>query len=189
MAIYILFGPPTSGISSILHSINKTLDDIKSIDIGEEIRYEVIKNGSTLGKLLKKYLDNGELIPKELIGRLIISLIEATPKKHYIFKDTGLTSNIDYYIDLLFKYNHTFDKVFQIIIPRTTLIERLTYIMQKTRIDTHSIPIVINEKIDLYNSKSKPFTKALKDKLEIVDIDGEGTIEDISEKVIKEIII
>ncbi len=65
----VLLGPPGAGKGTLANLLKSSLN-ILHISTGDILREE-IKNNTTLGQEAKKYIDNGKLVPDELVTRLI----------------------------------------------------------------------------------------------------------------------
>lgn len=74
MAKIIFLGPPGSGKGTYSSRISPKLD-IPHISTGDLLRKEV-KNESDLGKEAKEYMDKGDLVPDELVIKILKKRIE-----------------------------------------------------------------------------------------------------------------
>lgn len=74
----IIFGAPGSGKGTYSDEI-KARYGMGHISTGDVLRAE-IKNGTDLGKTAKGYIDNGQLIPDELMIRILADTYDAMPK-------------------------------------------------------------------------------------------------------------
>ncbi len=71
----VLLGPPGAGKGTLAALLKKSLK-VRHISTGDILREEM-KNNSTLGQEAKKYIDNGELVPDEVVTKLIESKLTA----------------------------------------------------------------------------------------------------------------
>ena len=65
----ILLGPPGAGKGTLANVLKKSLG-LSHISTGDILREE-IKNNTSLGKEAKKFIDDGQLVPDELVTKLI----------------------------------------------------------------------------------------------------------------------
>jgi len=74
----ILFGPPGSGKGTQSALISEKYK-LKHISTGDILRHEM-QLGTELGLSAKKYINEGKLVPDELIIKMLMSVIETTDK-------------------------------------------------------------------------------------------------------------
>jgi len=117
----IMLGPPGSGKGTYASRIGPKLD-IPHISTGEMFR-ENIKNGTEVGKLAKKYLDTGELVPDEVTIKMLKERIgQANAKKGFILD--GFPRTIPQ-ADALGKITKV-DAVVNLVVPDEVVIARLS---------------------------------------------------------------
>ena len=76
-----MIGAPGSGKSTYSDKINTMYaEDIHSIHIGEILGDE-IKRGTTMGKIVEKYVEKGDLVPGDVILYEVFKHIKASPKQ------------------------------------------------------------------------------------------------------------
>ena len=73
----VIFGAPGSGKGTQSERIVEKYG-INHISTGDVLRAE-IKNGTELGKTAKGYIDQGQLIPDELMIDILASVFDTTP--------------------------------------------------------------------------------------------------------------
>ena len=73
----IIFGAPGSGKGTYSEEI-KNRFNMGHISTGDVLRAE-IKNGTELGKIAKGYIDNGQLIPDELMIDILAAKYDSLP--------------------------------------------------------------------------------------------------------------
>lgn len=117
----VIFGPPGSGKGTYASRLKSKLD-IVTISTGDIFR-EAIKQGTKLGKKIKKYLDSGQLVPDETVIKVVRNritrpdckrgfILDGFPRTVEQAKALGETVKIDAIINLL--------------IPEQIIIERLS---------------------------------------------------------------
>ena len=73
----VIFGAPGSGKGTYSARIKETFH-LEHISTGDVLRAE-IKNGTELGKTAKNYIDNGQLIPDELMIGILANVYDNLP--------------------------------------------------------------------------------------------------------------
>ena len=81
----IIFGAPGSGKGTYSDEI-VTRYGMGHISTGDVLRSE-IKNGTELGKIAKGYIDNGQLIPDELMIDILAKTYDALPAGKVVIFD------------------------------------------------------------------------------------------------------
>ncbi len=72
----LIFGPPGSGKGTYSSRIEDRID-VKHISTGDIFR-SAVKGNTDLGKKVKEYLDSGELVPDELVNKVVKERLEGT---------------------------------------------------------------------------------------------------------------
>ena len=121
----ILFGPPGSGKGT--QSVNiVTTYQLQHISTGDLLREEVSRK-SPLGVEARKYMDQGLLVPDEVVIGMISSKIDETPDaRGFIFDGFPRTKAQAEALDKLLEFKNTeIDLVLAMEVPETELIRRL----------------------------------------------------------------
>jgi adenylate kinase len=144
----ILLGAPGAGKGTVAKLLTD-YDGSVQVSTGDILR-SAVKEGTTLGKKAKDYMDRGDLVPDELIMQLMeVRLQETDCRKGFILD--GFPRTIPQAQDLkelLMKLKMELDFVVNLEVPRDVILDRLT-----TR-RTCSNP----KCQDIYNIKSNPPT-------------------------------
>lgn len=126
MVRIILLGPPGGGKGTVAKKLQEDFK-IPVISTGEILRGEMAK-GTQLGKEVKGIIARGELVPDEIILKLIRKRIEEEDcQKGYIFD--GFPRNLEQAksLDRLYRQmDQDIDQVFYFEIPFEQVIERLS---------------------------------------------------------------
>ncbi|GAB4113911.1 MAG: adenylate kinase [Candidatus Caldatribacteriota bacterium] len=126
MVRIILLGPPGGGKGTVAKKLQKDFK-IPVISTGEILRGEMAK-GTQLGKEVKGIIARGELVPDEIILKMIRKRIEEEDcQKGYIFD--GFPRNLEQAksLDRLYhQMDQEIDQVFYFEIPFEQIIERLS---------------------------------------------------------------
>lgn len=121
----ILFGPPGAGKGTQSELLVKRLGMVQ-LSTGDLLR-SAIKNQTELGLVAKSYMDRGELVPDNLVVKIVGAAVEKKGDKSIIFdgfpRSIPQAQALD---DLLYSMAMKIDKVISLDVPREALVGRLT---------------------------------------------------------------
>ncbi|MBU1112198.1 MAG: nucleoside monophosphate kinase [Nanoarchaeota archaeon] len=113
----IMLGPPGSGKGTVSEKLEKDFN-LFHLSPGELLREEV-KKGTTIGKDIKKYIENGDLVPDQFVVEMV--KLEVNDKEDYILdgfpRSVGQAKTID---------DFGIDMVIYLDVPEKEVIERLS---------------------------------------------------------------
>jgi len=126
MEAIILLGGPGAGKGTLSEFLKKQTDFIH-VSTGDMLR-AALKSGSPVGLEAKAFMDAGALVPDSVILRIIEERIsQEAASARYMFDGFPRTIDQAKGLDLLFrKKSGTVKHVFNLIVPRETLLKRLT---------------------------------------------------------------
>ena len=121
----IIFGAPGSGKGTYSDEIVSKYG-MGHISTGDVLRGE-IKNGTELGKIAKGYIDNGQLIPDELMIDILAKTYDAqTPGKGVIFDGFPRTiAQAEALKKMLAERNTDMGMMIELVVDEETLMARL----------------------------------------------------------------
>src|ERR1700761_4991262 len=173
----VLFGPPGSGKGTQSENIVSTYK-LQHISTGDLLRDEVLRQ-TPLGTEAKKYMDQGLLVPDEVVIGMISSKIDEMPDaRGFIFDGFPRTKAQAEALDKLLEFKNTqIDLVLAMDVPETELIKRLVG-RGETSGRSDDNEEVITKRIKEYHSKTEPVAGhyAAQNKLERVK--GDNTIDE-----------
>jgi len=184
----ILFGPPGSGKGTQSENIVKTYK-LQHISTGDLLREEVSRQ-SPLGIEARKYMDQGLLVPDEVVIGMISGKIDDMPDaRGFIFDGFPRTKEQAESLDKLLEFKDTsISLVLSLEVPETELVKRLVNRGQ-TSGRSDDTEDVITKRIKEYHSKTAivanhydAFGKLVKLK---GDNDIQGTFKLISQEIDK----
>ena len=179
----ILFGAPGAGKGTQAKILIDKLNLIQ-ISTGDILR-DAVKNKSELGEKVEKIMENGELVPDEIIFSLMTTKLSQNKNKGFILD--GFPRNITQAkkLDEIIKdMNLKIDYVFHINVDEDILINRIRKRAMEddvSRKDDTSEVLV--ERLKVYNVSTKPVLEFYASKNQLITVNGMGTIEDVSEKI------
>ena len=174
----VLFGPPGSGKGTQSENII-TKFGLKHVSTGDLLRAEK-KAETPLGLEAKKFMDNGELVPDEVVIGMISSMIDANQEaKGFIFDGFPRTVAQAEALDKLLDFkNNPINLVIKLEVKEEELIKRLVQRgIESGRADDNEE--VITNRIKVYNEETSPVAEFYKEQGKLVSVEGVGSIEDI----------
>lgn len=179
----ILFGAPGAGKGTQAELLIKTFGLIH-ISTGELLRAE-IKNGTELGKKAKKFMDNGNLVPDELVIDVIKNKLNSCQNvKGFVFDGFPRTvAQAEALDELLCKNCMSISGMLSLEVEKQELIRRLIGRgLKYGRIDDQE-QSVIEYRINVYNEKTLPLIEYYKKQGKHYGISGKGSIQDIADRL------
>ena len=205
--IVIFLGPPGAGKGTQAQLL-KERNEFVQISTGDLLR-EAVKNQTELGKLAKKYMDEGKLVPDDLIISLIKEKLQEYADKNIIFDGFPRTIPQAESLDnLLSRLNKNIDAVILFKIEDDEVVKRLAgrrvcpscgavyhMVYNPPKVDkicdkcgTKLIQRdddkeeVIRKRLEVYHQQTKPLIEYYKSK--IVEIDATDNPENIYNKIV-----
>lgn len=173
----VIMGPPGSGKGTVCEKLVKDLQ-YKLISAGDLLRQEKA-SGSELGKQIAKLIDFGNLVPDSVITKIITKELRKPTLlgKFHIIDGYPRTEKQALDLDAMLNVSVV---IWLNVSEQTTIDRNLKRGQTSGRPDDSNIEI-IKKRIENYNKSSKPIKKYYEDL--IVEIDGEGTPDEVYKKV------
>jgi adenylate kinase len=176
----VLFGYPGSGRGSQGMALARKFG-LEYVATGLMLDEE-IRNGSETGREVARLYENGELVPDEIVVRLIEKKISnANGVKGFIFKGFPRTLVQSYILDgLLRKHGSGVSMVIDVSVPLLELVQRLDA-RSKTerRMPYDSSTDRIVKRLKEHETKTVPVIDNYRKHREVVTIDGTGGFEEV----------
>lgn len=174
----VIFGAPGSGKGTQSEKITEKYD-IRHISTGDVLREE-IKNGTELGKTAKRYIDEGQLLPDELIIDILASVLDSMKGHNGVIFD-GFPRTIpqaEALKKLLQDRGQDITAMLDLDVPEEELITRLLKRGQESgRADDNME--TIKKRLDVYKSQTFPLIEYYKKEGKYNHIKGVGALDDI----------
>lgn len=155
----IIFGAPGSGKGTYSEEI-KNRYGMGHISTGDVLR-AAIKNGTELGKIAQGYIDNGQLIPDQLMIDILAKQYDsiAASGKGVIFDGFPRTiAQADALKQMLAERGHQLGMMIELIVSEDVLMERLLRRAQlEGRADDNEE--TIRKRFAVYHSQTEPLSK------------------------------
>jgi adenylate kinase len=205
----VLFGPPGAGKGTQASLVSETLE-IPHVSTGDIFRYH-IKNNTELGQKVKGILASGALVSDQVVFEVLVSRLVEEDAKNGVLLDgyPRTVTQVDLLQDWLSENKKTYGGVLNINVSAQEVESRLTgrrsclncgetyHIRFKppgengecSKCDTKVIqrdddkPEVVKDRIRVYENQTVPVLNALRSVCDVIDLDGEGSINAISSRI------
>ncbi len=202
----ILLGAPGAGKGTQAEAICKNFS-IPSVSTGNIIR-EALKSGTELGKKAKSFMDEGKLVPDEIVIGIIKDRLAEDDCKNGFILD-GFPRTIPQ-AEALDKMEIIIDKVIDFEVDDEEIVNRMSgrrvcevcgtsyHINHKKpkidnvcdncsgtlvqRKDDH--PDTVNARLKVYHDQTEPLKNYYNNQNKLIIIEGKGKIEDITKKAL-----
>tara|TARA_Y100000588_G_C13598844_1_gene646168 strand:- start:11 stop:580 length:570 start_codon:yes stop_codon:yes gene_type:complete len=183
----VLFGPPGAGKGTQSEFLVNHYG-LVHLSTGDVFRYN-IKNGTELGNLAQSYMDQGKLVPDEVTISMLKAEVEKRPESNgFIFDGFPRTTAQAEALDtFLIERNDSIEAMIALEVPEKELKQRLLSRAETSGRADDANPDVIQNRIDVYNAETAPVADFYKSAGKYKAIDGLGSIEEITERLVKAI--
>jgi len=182
----VLFGPPGSGKGTQSENIVTTYN-LQHISTGDLLRDEVSRH-TPLGTEAKKYMDQGMLVPDEVVIGMISGKIDDAPDaRGFVFDGFPRTRPQAEALDKLLEFKQTkIHLVLALEVPEPELVKRLVGrgVTSGRSDDTED---VIAKRIKEYHSKTQPVANYYNEQGKLEHVTGDHTIADTFKTLSKHI--
>lgn len=182
----ILFGPPGSGKGTQSANITKAYQ-LQHISTGDLLRDEVSRQ-TPLGVEAKKYMDQGLLVPDEVVIGMISSKIDETPNaRGFIFDGFPRTKAQAEALDKLLEFKNTeIHLLLALEVPEEELKTRLLGRGETSGRSDDNEEVIV-KRIKEYHAKTEPVAGHYHSFGKLERLKGDGSIEDTFKLLSKEI--
>jgi len=187
MTNLILFGPPGSGKGTqAARLVGKY--DLLHISTGDLFRYEM-GNNTPLGQKAKSYIEKGSLVPDEVTVGMLRNKVEANPDvKGYIFDGFPRTIAQAEALDkLLAEKAQSISGLIMLDVPDEEIVKRILERGKTSGRADDNDEDTIRKRITVYQEETAPVYDYYKQKGKAFKLNGLGTIEEIFDRLTKQI--
>ena len=204
----VLFGPPGAGKGTQAQLLRDRLK-VAHISSGDLFRCHLGK-GTALGLRVKEYINKGELVPDDVTLEIILDKVMSIPDDEGFILDgfPRTTHQANALEKKLAAESRILDKVVHLDVSEPELLRRLggRYICRSCRAP-HAIgegeegkkcdncggelyqrdddaPVAVKKRIEVYNAQTIPVLDFYRDRGVLVDISGDGTVDEINKQVL-----
>lgn len=179
----VLFGPPGAGKGTQSEMlINKY--NLIHLSTGDILRFE-ISQGTELGRKAKKLMDQGVLVPDQVVIGMISNKLDSNKDANgFIFDGFPRTVAQAEALDtLLITKSSSISGMIELVVNTEELEKRLLNRGKASGRPDDANPQVIQNRIIEYNSKTAPVANYYKDQNKFTSINGIGSIDEIFESI------
>lgn len=175
----VIFGAPGSGKGT---QSARLIDayGLYHISTGELLR-DHIKRGTELGVTADQFISKGQLIPDDLMIRILDDVLEneAAAKKGVVFDGFPRTiPQADALEELLAKRGSQLDAVIGLDVPEEELVHRMLARGKETGRADDNIDTIKN-RLDVYHNQTLPLRKYYEEKGKYIAVNGTGIVDEI----------
>ena len=183
----ILFGPPGSGKGTQSEKLIAKYN-LKHLSTGDLLRSE-ISHKTPLGLEAKKFMDKGNLVPDEVVIGMINYALDNNPKvEGFLFDGFPRTAIQAEALDKLLREKNTcIDVMLALDVSEEELVKRLVKRGETSGRSDDSNEQVIRARIIEYHKKTAAVAVHYRQAHRVVLVKGEGSVEEIFERLSKEI--
>lgn len=183
----ILFGPPGSGKGTQSERLIARYG-LKHLSTGDLLRSEIAQKTS-LGLAAKNFMDQGQLVPDEVVIGMIDSALQNNPQaKGFLFDGFPRTKAQSEALDaLLHRKGASINMVLALHVSEEELVKRLLNRGLTSGRSDDTKEDVILARIEEYHKKTSAVADHYRQFGKVVTVKGEGTVDDIFEALCTEI--
>ena len=181
---FLIFGPPGSGKGTQSVKL-ASLFKLIHLSTGDMLREEVDAN-TGLGKEVSDIMKKGELVPDEIVIRMISNRIDANPRAAGFIFD-GFPRTVDQaraLDDALAARNTSISKMLVLDVDHDELVKRLLARAEESNRPDDKDVAVIENRIEVYRKKTRPVITYYKDQGKYMPVDGMGDIDEIFSRLV-----
>ena len=179
----IILGPPGVGKGTQANIIKDTYN-IPHLSTGEILRNE-IEIKSDIGMIAKNYIDDGLLVPDNILLKILENNISRSNSSNGYILD-GFPRNlqqVEDLNDLINKLDHTIDIVISLTADEDELIKRLIKRSEESGRSDDTADIISNRQ-KVYWKQTAPIIAYYKKTGILKEVNGLGTIQEITKRII-----
>lgn len=179
MVNILIFGPPGSGKGTQSVRLAEKFN-LMHLSTGDMLRAEIAA-GTELGKKMSSIMSKGELVPDEVVIEMIAVKIDAAKNKAgFLFDGFPRTvAQTEALEKMLNKRKMKIDSMLVLDVDHDELVKRLILRADQSGRPDDKDPAVIENRIDVYKSKTEPIIDYCRKKGIYKPVNGVGTIDDI----------
>lgn len=183
----VLFGPPGAGKGTQSQNLIEKYG-LVHLSTGDLLRNE-IANGTALGLEAKKLMDDGKLVPDEVVIGMIKNKLSGNPDaKGFIFDGFPRTvAQAEALDSLLTSVDSQISGMIALEVEEVELEKRLLLRGKDSGRPDDANPEVIRKRINEYKSKTAPVANYYNKQGKLTTINGIGSIENIFQKISEEV--
>jgi len=179
MVNFLIFGPPGSGKGTQSVRLAGKFN-LMHLSTGDMLRAEIAA-GTDLGKKMSVIMSKGELVPDEVVIEMIAAKIDSTKgKAGFLFDGFPRTvAQTEALEKMLNGRGMKIDSMLVLDVDHDELVKRLILRAEASGRPDDKDPAVIENRIDVYKSKTEPIIEYCRKRGIYEPVNGVGSIDDI----------
>ncbi len=179
----IFFGAPGAGKGTQAKKVCK-LYNLVHLSTGDILRSEITAK-TELGLIVKKFMDKGELLPDDVIIKIVESKIKNNKNSNgFVFDGFPRTiPQAEAFDKMLENLDMSISHVIYLDVEKDELFKRLMKRAELENRKDDQDKAVIENRIEQYNNKTEPLKQYYSKKGKLKKVEGVGDVEDIAEKI------
>jgi len=179
----VLFGPPGAGKGTQAEKIVEKYE-LVHLSTGDIFRRNM-KQHTELGDLAKSYIDQGQLVPDAVTIKMLEAEVDAhTDANGFIFdgfpRTTAQAEALDSFLE---SKNTSITVMLALVVNDEELKDRLKQRAEVSGRTDDADPEIIANRIAVYKKQTAPVADYYRAKNKYEEVDGVGSIDEISEKL------
>ena len=177
---FLIMGPPGAGKGTQAKILSDQYN-LVHLSTGDILRNE-IDNQTTIGLDAKNYMDQGLLVPDEVLLSMMENTLTNLKGSGIILDGFPRTIPQAEGLDAIFKkLDLTIDMVINIYVDKEILINRLIKRAEDSGRSDDTKEVIVNRQ-NVYLELTAPLLEFYKN--EVINVDGDGTIEEVTQRVL-----
>jgi len=183
MVNFLIFGPPGSGKGTQSVKLAEKFN-LKHLSTGDMLRAEIAA-GTELGKKMSSIMSRGELVPDEVVIEMIANKIDSTKNvAGFLFdgfpRTVAQTEELE---KMLNERGMKIDSMLVLDVDHDELVKRLILRADLSGRPDDKDPAVIENRIDVYRSKTEPIIDYCRQRGIYQPVNGVGSIDEIFDRL------
>lgn len=185
---YILFGPPGAGKGTQAGALVERFN-LCHISTGELLRSEIAA-GTELGIQAKALIDDGNLVPDEMVEAMIEAKFNSVQGVDGFLLDgfPRTVAQADALKEMLAKKGESVTACLSIMIPDALVHERIAHRAALEGRADDARDEVVSHRIETYHAKTEPLIAYYKAARLYREVDGVGSVEEVRERLFQQMI-
>ena len=200
----ILFGPPGAG-KGTQAKLLADHHDLRHLSTGDMLR-AAVRNQTPVGKEAKGHMDAGELVPDEVVNRIVAETLQEIGYADFILDGYPRTvDQAEFVVKALSENDAPISAVVSLRVPEDRIVQRLS--RRRTDRETGAIyhldfnpppadlpadrlvhrsddqPEAIRTRLEEYHAKTQPLEVFFRSHVRFLDVDGLGTLNEVQGRI------